>query len=1004
MNGVAQALFNLTGQITAPGTVGQCPHCGEDAFVVAVNDEIGRCHRCFYEVKADARTPANLASFQKFLTQLALAFCISLWDAADRFAADAREFLIDGLGFDEALLRGFGIGFIPENLNAKKLIAFVPELSDDDPGQNPRAEIEAFVDRLKVSVGCITLPFADARHFLTGWSAFGIDGKRRQEHRLEPGCFGHSGAHVAVGNVSPAAGRRPLIVADAMHWLRIQNATLAAGFDPLVGCATGAFGHADWHVLDALSGSECQRPIIIADKSQHPAIRLLAETAQEHLTIDAFQFDHSSGGVAQSFGPDRKPDEIITAIEQTVTHAATLYRPYESIAREIYSIRLQEENEIVSHSRVAELVIKDFCRRGQFLRSGDFVYWLDGESLKFVDLAVNEDEFQRVMGLLRVMKTENIYRYVGSRFAAEAYQRGRVVALRRFAHWDDKAGRLYVDLRDGTVLVLDGMTAPVVAENGVDGVLFIPILEAAPVNYDLNAAATKSVWAETLFDKVNFTMEGALTPGDRRFLLLIYVLQLFFISIAPTKPIAAFVGPMGSGKSATGKGIGKTLFGPDFNAATVGKQRDIEAHITNSYFAFLDNADDCPDRIDDLIAVAATGGVIKKRQLFTTNKMVTFPLDCFIMTSSQRPKFKRQDLADRTLPCRVQRLEDFISEAEFLNLLADRRDAMWVEMIDGLNTVVRLLKQTPAGTQRGKLRLADFYDFGLRILTGMELAPYWTALMPRLIHDQVEFSTSGNPIYECLKSWIAGDKNVNRPMKTVELYDELTAIATKNNLFWKYSGAQSFGQYLAGMLTPLEQFFEVRHWIGHGGTKYYAFNRKTKANAAETNNGLAPAPVNPAITSPLLLNLYRYVEQAAQERQAQQERENTVTSAETKTSEPKSPAAPKSDADPYENCVPLTPEKAAELRQNAERGKRMVDELLNGDPDEFLREMERKEELERQRRDEIRQGAHDFKQPLSIKPKPALKKSTPNAKPPTPNMPKSDPKPTNDDEQISEVS
>src|SRR5258708_28202072 len=114
---VAQRLYDSTGQFTAPGTCGRCPNCGEDAFVVAHGDSVGRCHKCFYEIKADAKTPAKLAPFQKFLNQLTLAFCISLWNAADRFAADAREFLIEGLGFDEALLRGYGIGFISENIN-----------------------------------------------------------------------------------------------------------------------------------------------------------------------------------------------------------------------------------------------------------------------------------------------------------------------------------------------------------------------------------------------------------------------------------------------------------------------------------------------------------------------------------------------------------------------------------------------------------------------------------------------------------------------------------------------------------------------------------------------------------------------------------------------------------------------------------------------------------------------------------------------------------------------
>jgi hypothetical protein len=880
---IAQFLFNQSGTFIAPGKTGTCPRCNESTFTIAANDEVGRCTECGFQLIAEP--PKELGVQRKFLLELAAVFYLALWRGSDRIAADTREFLTEALGLDERLLRGLGVGMIPENLDADRLLQLLPEKGKKDDAPSPREEAQEFLDELRLATNFIALPHTNAQHALVGWRALNRAGATR-EFRIARGCFGQSLAYPVTGKVEPALGERAVVVANEFDWLRIQTALLRSGFDPLPGCAVGAFARCDWSVLDWLSGVECRRPLIICDGTPHPAIASLASAAQDHLTVDAFQPAPGSPApgsatVAQLFGEGRTPAEILSALVAAQQNAVTLYRPWDSLAKALYGIRVAHlglSQEVFAHTQITELLVREFCRRGEFLRSGGFVYWRDRETNAIVDLTVSEDAVQKLFGQLKIVRSEQIYRYLGARLVSEGQQRGRDVTLRRFAHWDEERKTLYLDRRDGTMLRLDGESPPVAVPGGADDVLFLPLPEAAPFGYDAEMPLPPtSLWAEILLDKLNVTPDGALAPSDRRFLLAIFVLQLFFPVLARTKPIIGFVGTFGSGKSSAGKMIGRTLFGPTFDAVTVRKHDDVQTALTNSYLLLLDNCDDLQDRLDDLLAVAATGGVVKKRQLFTTNTLLSYPLNCFIMTSSQQPKFKRQDLADRTVPCRVERLPDFIGDSKLDELLVQRRDEIWSEVIDALRVIVRLLKQTPAGTQPSRLRLADFFDFGFRICKGLNLDKYWLSLITRLVRDQSEFSTTGSPVCEALKLWFAQKQNPTRPITTSDLYHELSALAQEKGIFWKYS-AHTFGMILSNMVQALQQFYEVQTWFGHARAKYWCFSHRVKNTTDDAVVVAVPEP-GPELKSPLLIALFRYAKQATEERRQQQQKEQAEAAA-----------------------------------------------------------------------------------------------------------------------------
>lgn len=874
---ISQTIYDQTGQVIPPGATGECPLCGVKAFTIASTGTVGACSECFQRMTEHSPATGKAALLAPFLSELTLVFALSLWRAADRVASNAVAFLRDSLNVREDLLRGYGLGLVPEQFNVNTLTERLPEMSEDLDCRYPRKEAVCYLDSFKPVVGNIVLPHTDAQHCITGFRVIDLQGRVR-DYRLFPGCF-HSLTFPGAGQNHPLLAQRIIVVSDEIAALRMQHALVERGFNPATAIATGAIAKMDWATLDALGGDEARRALSIGNASPHASILSLPATVQRHFTTDGYEISVSQGNLESLIGPAQPNDKIVANLVAAHEQARTLYRPFAELKRDIFKVRAElagASQDFIANREAARLVLRDLQRRGEFLLCENSPYWMDGETKQVVPLGGREGAFVTLLAGMGVVASEGVFRFLSENLLTEAQKRGREVALHRFAFWNEISGRLYIDLRTGAALVLDGVNPPTTVPNGTDGVLFAPISDTAPFDATATPPAA-SAWDEVLLGKIRFAEDGFLTPAERRFLLTIYLLQIFFESIAPTKPLAVFIGVKGSGKSSTCRITGKVLVGEKFDVSSVARNlRDLETHLTNSYLAVLDNADDCGNKINDLLAVASTGGTIKRRELFTTNKMNSYVLRCWTMITTRTPKFHRDDVADRTLPFRVERMNDgFIEENLLQSMVANNRDAMWAEMIDALQATARLLKQTPAGTQCSKLRLADFAGFGHRIAKGLGLERFWERLLQNLIRDQSEFTLSGHVVYEALKIWLRNDANWGRELETAELFNELTQIAEDNNIAWLFKHAQSFGMSIAGLNEALNQFFDVIVIVGRARAKFWTFKRKTKTDAPAQSPD-APIIENPAITSTLLRKLYDYANAAAVERTAQSEREKTA--------------------------------------------------------------------------------------------------------------------------------
>ena len=419
-------------------------------------------------------------------------------------------------------------------------------------------------------------------------------------------------------------------------------------------------------------------------------------------------------------------------------------------------------------------------------------------------------------------RSETEYDYLIADLETEAGGRGKESEIYRFAHYDRDNHVLYIDRNDFQMYKLDGKSIELLP-NAAEGVLFITDLQNEP--FELKNIGEEEYLRPLIIEPTNFVSgeHVNLEKDEQKYLFQTWLYMLFFEELQPTKPIQVFIGPQGSGKTTRQRIVGQFLLGHHFNVQGVGGEDDFIATITHNYFAVFDNVDTYKDWLNDRLAQAATGQRIEKRELYTTNRLVRYYPRCFLSLNSREPKFKRPDVVDRLLLFRVQRLEQFQSEARLLGEIQKYRNELWSEMLIDLNQIVAALKEDNESFS-SQHRMADWAELGWRIAKTQDAGDYFVELLEKMDKERSEFVLEENPIFLCLDIWLAKKKNHGREVTASTLYNEFQIVAEQEKMSFTFKNAKSFGIHLRNILGNLKEFFGVEakktdRW-------YYAFTPK----------------------------------------------------------------------------------------------------------------------------------------------------------------------------------
>jgi hypothetical protein len=561
------------------------------------------------------------------------------------------------------------------------------------------------------------------------------------------------------------------------------------------------------------------------------------------MTLDEMEQSAATVSAAEPLStatPVPRPCAALSCIDEhpqriAVTEARVLQRPRRD---EIAGVkkRIAEERsrkgvpEFVKNAKATELIVDAFGKRGDLFYDGvrSFVFLKDARVLLPIDFGE--------LGLELALKEYGLYpkEYLtrqiidGLRLEAASKRRTNVHA---FSFFDRPTSTVYVyDFNGGAYRIAAGGVEHI--DNGEDGILFMQNPQWTPWNVtSLNNSVN---WCEWLLEGIRFA-PTKLTEADQRLLFRVWVLTLFFPQLFPTRPILTLIGEKGSGKSSVLRRLGQLLFGPRFNVtALTSKPDDFDAAITTDPFVVADNADDAPKWFPDRLAVIGTGGTIKRRAYYTTNQLADFPIRAILAVTSRTPNFQREDVAERLLPLRLKRMEDFVAESELLAAVQENRSALLQSIMLDVALAATALRTKQAGQSRkSNFRMADFADFAFHIAPVVSTSATMDAVLRRLGDQQVAVTAEDDPLLELVDRWLADDDrhiNIERELSLSQFGSELEEVAGSEPIPWDRGNQKSFGQYFRARKDTLRQIYGMSDRQGHAGSTVLSFHHRPKGD------------------------------------------------------------------------------------------------------------------------------------------------------------------------------
>jgi hypothetical protein len=521
---------------------------------------------------------------------------------------------------------------------------------------------------------------------------------------------------------------------------------------------------------------------------------------------------------------------------------------YDTLKREILRIRenADKKNRLAQfqiEAAVADLIRSDLLERGALYNDTQSAYYFLAEEKNLIEINQDDDPFKIMMGHYGLNPSEHIFSYVFEDLKREAMENGLVTEVHRLAYYHQDVHSLYLSNQDSQMYRITPDAIELV-DNGTDGVLFLSEYASQPFEVTLEPIATSPL-DDHIFHEINFE-EDALSPDERRLLFALWFYSIFFESIMPTKPIVALIGEKGSGKTTTLRKVGALLLGDTFDVASLTEDpKDFDAAVTNAPFVVIDNADSKASWLNDKLAVAATGGKVRKRELYTTNKLVDFPIKSFIAITARTPQFRREDVAERLLIMRVGRLKAFKSEKHMLREVVKNREKIMSEVVGHLQEVVRALAAAGEEAEVVAFRMADFADFSIKVARYAGVNGKVKSIFEKLTLEQALFTLEGEPIIDLLSLWLKKAENRGREVTAQELCNELGGLAFKNGIEFPYEKkVQSFAQRLVNLTDDLSRFFTVSRRRGKARKAFYRFSLKEEKGAG------SPASHGSPVASP----------------------------------------------------------------------------------------------------------------------------------------------------------
>lgn len=509
------------------------------------------------------------------------------------------------------------------------------------------------------------------------------------------------------------------------------------------------------------------------------------------------------------------------------THCSNI-KTLPSIKAQVRAIQATKDIKgVYQKDKIAELIISELLNLGKLYKANNLYYIFLKEDKRLICISDEPLELKALFTKWGINASENLYKYILNELYVYCISHAEQVDIHRFAYFNPKTFFLYLYNGKKEILKISSNKIEII-ENGDDGVMFMELNNYEPfkiVEFD-----NKIDYVEKyLTDNLNIDKDTSmLNLKTQNTLAKIWFYSLFFESILKTKPIFAAIGNKGSGKTTFLRRVGQILFGKKFDVTSVGNDcKDIDTIITNNYYVVIDNLDNPTKALNDTLARIATGQVVKKRKLFTTNVELEFEVKCFVALTSRTPQFTRDDVADRLICIYLERFGLFQDENNLCRKVMDNRDKIFSFIVAKLQKIIKKLENKQNEEYKVDFRMADFAVFALKISENKREQKELEKIFATMIKIQNEFTLRDDVLYLILKEFVKNPDNKGKRFTPAQLYKKFKENADEMGLLKSfeivYKNPKSVSTRLRNIKDNISDEILMNYEKGHSNQFYYSF-------------------------------------------------------------------------------------------------------------------------------------------------------------------------------------
>lgn len=313
-------------------------------------------------------------------------------------------------------------------------------------------------------------------------------------------------------------------------------------------------------------------------------------------------------------------------------------------------------------------------------------------------------------------------------------------------------------------------------------------------------------WASILFDLPNVV---GMTPEEARCALKVWLLFSLLRDAATSRPLLAFFGQPGSGKTSTARKLYAFFYGRHMDVSGATSPTHYDMATANLPFYVLDNLDTWEKWIPDRLAQSAGKSDVIVRKLYTNNQVVRIKRQAMVCVTAHDPKFGRADVTDRMLIINLQRFSnlglDFKDEGTLIDQVLTQRNKLWGSVLHDLQLVL----STPIAPETDlQLRIQDYARLGEWIATALGDRELFRSAVSALTHAQRSFNLDDDHILiHTLQRWLSKTGGCIH-LDQDQLFGQVTACVTAEDakMFQSlYKSSSMFSKRISNLQDTLNK-------------------------------------------------------------------------------------------------------------------------------------------------------------------------------------------------------